>query len=107
MKQKRNQTNAKPRVLVIGSFMMDRVVRTPRTPADGETIIGTNFQRFPGGKGANQAVAAARLGADVIMAGKLGQDEFGDEMLEAIQSENIHSQHVLRDASHHTGVGSV
>jgi sugar/nucleoside kinase (ribokinase family) len=51
----------KPRILVIGSFMMDLVVRTPRAPQEGETVIGTSFNRFPGGKGANQAVAAARI----------------------------------------------
>jgi ribokinase len=68
----------KPKVLVIGSFMMDLVVRTPRVPETGETIIGTSFHRFPCGKGANQAVAAARLGAQVKMAGKAGADVFGD-----------------------------
>ncbi len=57
--------------------MMDLVVRTPRAPKKGETVIGTSFQRFPGGNGANQAVAAARLGAKVTMAGKVGQDVFG------------------------------
>ena len=51
-----------PRILVIGSFMMDLVVRTPRAPKEGETIIGTSFNRFPGGKGANQAVAASPFG---------------------------------------------
>ncbi|MDI9464209.1 MAG: PfkB family carbohydrate kinase, partial [Bacillota bacterium] len=49
----------RPRILVIGSFMMDLVVRAPRAPREGETIIGSSFNRFPGGKGANQAVAAA------------------------------------------------
>lgn len=63
-----------PEILVIGSFMMDLVVRTPRVPENGETIIGVDFHRFPKGKGANQAVAASRLGGKVTMAGKLGED---------------------------------
>lgn len=96
-----------PRILVIGSFMMDLVVRTPRAPKEGETIIGTSFNRFPGGKGANQAVAAARLGARVTMAGKLGQDVFGDQMLAALQQEGVATEHVLRDEQASTGIGSI
>jgi len=96
-----------PRILVIGSFMMDLVVRTPRAPQEGETIIGTSFNRFPGGKGANQAVAAARLGARVTMAGKLGQDVFGDQMLAALQQEGVATEHVLRDEQASTGIGSI
>ncbi|GJM78548.1 hypothetical protein HMSSN139_10440 [Paenibacillus sp. HMSSN-139] len=67
-------------IMVIGSFMMDLVIGANRAPEGGETIIGNSFDRFPGGKGANQAVAAARLGASVAMAGKLGNDPFGEEM---------------------------
>lgn len=96
-----------PRILVIGSFMMDLVVRTPRAPKEGETIIGTSFNRFPGGKGANQAVAVARLGARVTMAGKLGQDVFGDQMLAALQQEGVATEHVLRDEQASTGIGSI
>ncbi len=100
------QTNS-PNILVIGSFMMDLVVRGPRLPYDGETIIGSSFQRFPGGKGANQAVAAARLGANVAMAGKLGEDGFGREMLETLRAENVDTKNILIDKKMPTGVGSV
>lgn len=94
-------------ILVIGSFMMDLVVRTPRAPQNGETIIGTSFSQFPGGKGANQAVAAARLGGDVTMVGKVGNDPFGDEALATIANENINIDYFLRDDKLSTGVGSV
>lgn len=94
-------------ILVIGSFMMDLVVRTPRAPENGETIIGSNFSRFPGGKGANQAVAAARLGGQVTMAGKVGADAFGEQMIATLRKENIDTQHVLLDDAFPTGVGSI
>src|SRR5690606_25274311 len=87
--------------------MMDLVVRTPRAPQNGETIIGTSFSQFPGGKGANQAVAAARLGGDVTMVGKVGNDPFGDEALATIANENINIDYFLRDDKLSTGVGSV
>jgi len=94
-------------ILVIGSFMMDLVVRTPRVPEEGETIIGLSFNRFPGGKGANQAVAAARLGGKVAMAGKLGEDGFGDAFLSVLEEESIDSAYVLRDVEAATGIGSI
>ena len=97
----------RPRILVIGSFMMDLVVRAPRAPREGETIIGSSFNRFPGGKGANQAVAAARLGAAVTMAGKLGEDVFGEQMLTALQKEGVCTKHILRDPETSTGIGSI
>ncbi|WP_449621978.1 ribokinase [Robertmurraya sp. Marseille-Q9965] len=94
-------------ILVIGSFMMDLVVRTPRAPENGETIIGNSFSRFPGGKGANQAVAAARLGGKVTMVGKVGSDNFGDEFLHTLKKENIDTKHIERDLTYPTGVGSI
>ena len=101
MKERQQET------LVIGSFMMDLVVRTPRVPEEGETIIGLSFNRFPGGKGANQAVAAARLGGKVAMAGKLGEDGFGDAFLSVLEEESIDSAYVLRDVEAATGIGSI
>jgi ribokinase len=94
-------------ILILGSFMMDLVVRTPKAPENGETIIGTSFSRFPGGKGANQAVAAARLGGNVTMAGKVGVDEFGDEALKTLNKEKVNTQFMLRDNENSTGVGSI
>lgn len=94
-------------IVVLGSFMMDLVIRAKRAPEAGETVIGESFDRFPGGKGANQAVAAARLGGEVIMAGKLGNDLFGQEMLIAIQRENVDTKHILSVDKVSTGIGSV
>ena len=94
-------------ILIIGSFMMDLVVRTPRVPENGETIIGSSFRRFPGGKGANQAVSAARLGGNVTMVGKLGSDLFGDEMQTVLNNEGINTRYILRDGQAPTGVGFV
>ncbi|MFC4618215.1 ribokinase [Camelliibacillus cellulosilyticus] len=95
------------KILILGSFMMDLVVRTPRAPEKGETIIGTNFHKFPGGKGANQAVAAARLGAEVVMAGKVGNDPFGNEAMETLIKEKVDTHYILRDDAYPTGVGSI
>ncbi|GAB2572187.1 ribokinase [Gracilibacillus alcaliphilus] len=94
-------------ILVIGSFMMDLVVRAPRVPENGETIIGDSFARYPGGKGANQAVTAARLGKKVTMIGKLGIDEFGNEAINTLNKEGVNTDYMLRDPLHPTGVGSV
>ena len=72
-------------ILVAGSLNADLVVRTPRFPQPGETISGEELRVIPGGKGANQAVAAARLGADVAMLGRVGNDNFGDFLLENLR----------------------
>jgi len=95
------------KILVIGSFMTDLVVQTPKVPVEGETIIGNTFNRFTGGKGANQAVAAARLGGDVTMIGKLGEDDFGREHIDALKFENINHHSILIDSQASTGVGNV
>lgn len=97
----------KPKLTVIGSLMMDLVVRTSRIPVAGETVIGTSFGRFPGGKGANQAVAAARLGAVVTMIGKAGADDFGREMRGVLKQEQVDVGHVLEDEHNSTGVAFI
>lgn len=94
-------------IMVIGSFMMDLVIGAERAPQAGETVIGRSFDRFPGGKGANQAVAAARLGAKVSMAGKLGRDSFGEQFLQVLQQEGIEGSDVLVDGEAPTGVGNI
>ncbi len=86
-----------PDILVVGSLNADLVVRAPRFPQPGETISGEDLQVIPGGKGANQAVAAARLGANVSMLGRVGKDNFGDFLLNNLKSNNVDSQHVQRD----------
>lgn len=82
------------KVAVVGSINMDLVTRTDRFPNTGETLMGVAFQRFMGGKGANQAVAAARLGADVRMIGAVGDDGFGYEMLTNLEREGVFTQGV-------------
>jgi len=79
----------RPRVTVLGSLNMDISVTVPRLPEPGATVLGSPARFTPGGKGANQAVAAARLGADVRMAGCVGDDDFGRQLLAALREENI------------------
>jgi ribokinase len=79
----------KPRITVVGSVNMDLVFRTPRIPALGETIQGREFLQIPGGKGANQAVAAARQGAEVTFIGAIGDDGFGVVSRNCLDKEGI------------------
>ncbi|MBN1922153.1 MAG: ribokinase [Anaerolineae bacterium] len=97
----------KPKVTVVGSFNTDLVVRTPRMPVKGETILGGPYLTGPGGKGANQAVAAARLGAQVAMVARLGKDDFGDRAEENLRREGIQTDTVLRTEKTHTGVAVI
>jgi ribokinase len=78
-----------PKVIVVGSLNMDLIVRAPRRPATGETVMGSDLQVLPGGKGLNQAVAAARLGAEVHMVGRVGGDDFGRRFLAFLAAEGI------------------
>ena len=86
-----------PDILVVGSLNADLVVRTPRFPQPGETISGEDLQVIPGGKGSNQAVAAARHGADVSILGRVGVDNFGDLLLENLKSNRVEAGLVQRD----------
>jgi ribokinase len=95
-----------PNIIVVGSLNMDLVVRAPRHPQPGETIIGSDFATFPGGKGANQAVAAARLGATVKMIGCVGNDAFGNELLQNLDADRVDRTLVRRDAAA-TGVALI
>ena len=95
-----------PKVVVVGSFMMDLVIKAERRPQKGETLVGQEFGMFIGGKGCNQAIAAARLGADVTMVGRLGTDLFGDTFMESLGQEGIHTEFIVRDAEVGTGVGT-
>ena len=87
---------ARPRVIVVGSINTDLVVVGERLPAPGETVSGGRFSQHGGGKGANAAVAAARLGAAVTMVGAVGRDPFGDEALELLGREGIDTSGVAR-----------
>jgi ribokinase len=85
--------------------MMDLVARASRRPAPGETLLGESFEMFLGGKGFNQAVAAARAGAATAMVGRVGDDEFGGRFLAALEREGVDASCVRRDAALGTGVG--
>ncbi|SDG87437.1 ribokinase [Propionivibrio dicarboxylicus] len=95
------------RVLVIGSINMDLVVNAARFPGPGETVLGQSFSTFPGGKGANQAVAAKRLGADVTMIGCVGDDAFGTQLTEQLANEGIDTRFVRRVPGVSTGVATI
>jgi ribokinase len=100
--------NPQPKTLhVFGSLNMDLVCRTPRLPQPGETILGTDFKTLPGGKGANQAVAAARLGAAVAMVGRVGKDAFGQQLLNGLQNAGVDASGVMVDAGAPTGVAAI
>jgi ribokinase len=95
-------------ILVVGSLNMDQVVRVPRVPALGETLLGAGSLRLvPGGKGANQAVAMARLGAAVTMAGRIGTDPFGVQLLKALQADGIDTHLVVVDQEEASGVAFI
>jgi ribokinase len=85
------------KILVIGSSNTDMVIKTARFPKPGETIIGGEFFMFPGGKGANQAVAAARMGADVTFITKVGKDIFGQQSIDGFNKEGINTNYILTD----------
>jgi ribokinase len=86
---------------------MDLVIRTPRVPQPGETLLGHDFQTFPGGKGANQAVAAARLGADVTLVGCIGPDTFGERLRAGLESEGVQTRHVGVERDTATGIAAI
>ena len=97
----------KPPLVVVGSSNTDMVVVSQRIPQPGETITGGRFVMAAGGKGANQAVAAARLGAQVAFIARVGADLFGQQALEGYRREGIDTQFVLRDPDQHTGVALI
>lgn len=94
-------------ILIIGSSNTDMVVKTDKLPAPGETVLGGTFLMNPGGKGANQAVAAARLGGRVTFVAKVGGDIFGQQAIDGFQHEGIDTTYVLTDADHPSGVALI
>jgi ribokinase len=97
----------RPKVTVLGSLNMDISVTVPRLPAPGATVLGDTAQFTPGGKGANQAVAAARLGAEVRMVGCVGDDDFGRQLLAALRAEGIDADAVRTVTSVPTGLAMI
>ncbi|WP_317203421.1 ribokinase [Janthinobacterium sp.] len=96
-----------PRITIVGSVNMDLVFRTPRMPAVGETIAGREFRQIPGGKGANQAVAAARLGGAVTLIGRVGADAFGTQLRACLAADGIDVTHLPAQAGMATGVAAI
>ena len=98
---------ATPKVAVVGSLNIDLVCHATRRPDKGETIIGDAFDIFTGGKGFNQATAAARLGAEVTLIGSVGADPFGEMLLAAVENEGMNSRFVTRRTDIGTGVATI
>lgn len=96
-----------PKIAVIGSINMDLVTTSERFPQPGETLLGSGFTQFTGGKGANQAVAAARLGASVSLIGAVGDDGFGSTLLESLQKEGVDTNAVHIAADHPSGIANI
>jgi ribokinase len=94
-------------IIVFGSINMDLVTRTPRLPIAGETLQGYEFFTAPGGKGANQAVAAARLGISTQIVGRLGDDDFGRQLLAGLQAADVQTDGILVDESASSGVAVI
>jgi len=97
----------KPKIVVIGSANTDMIVRTVRLPKHGETVLGDNFIQARGGKGANQAIAAARLGADVTFVARLGRDHFGQDAINAYEKDGINTKYIVWDEEASTGVALI
>jgi ribokinase len=96
---------AAARLTVVGSINLDLVARAERLPRPGETVSGARFSRVPGGKGANQAVAAARLGAEVALVGCVGGDQHADEALAGLRDSGVEPRWLVKDAS--TGIALI
>ncbi len=97
----------KTAITVVGSINMDLITYTSRIPSIGETILGTSFKMNPGGKGANQAVAAAKLGVGVCMIGKIGKDDFSKELIENLSRNKVVTKNIKKDQSSFSGIASI
>ncbi len=94
-------------ITVVGSLNVDMVTQVPRFPEPGETVLGVEFHTVPGGKGANQAVAAARLGAQVSMVGRMGQGEFNRLLLDSLTRNGVNHKYVTQSARATTGTALI
>ena len=97
----------KPKIVVIGSCNTDMVVKANRLPVPGETVLGESFLMCPGGKGANQSIAAARLGGDVTFIAKTGNDLFARQSIELFETEGINTNYIFSDPNHPSGVALI
>lgn len=96
-----------PKILVVGSLVMDLIATSKRFVKAGETILGDSFSTAPGGKGANQAYQMAKLGADVSFFGKVGYDAFGDEMIESLKNAGTDTHMILKTSEASSAVGHI
>jgi len=94
-------------IVVVGGINMDYLVRGQKLPKPGETVMGETFQEAPGGKGANQAVAAARLGARVVLLARVGADERGSAIIKRLKDEGVETKYIVKDEEQPTGVALV
>ncbi len=95
------------RIFVVGSYVEGLTIRVPRMPALGESLVGDSFTMGPGGKGSNQAIAAARLGAEVHLLACVGADIFGDRAMQLYTAEGISTEHIHQIPGAHSGIGFV
>ena len=103
----RRAPERRPRVVVVGSYAVGLVMRTTRIPARGETVVGHDYQSMDGGKGSNQAIACARLGADTVFLAALGDDANGEAAIALLQGEGVDTSFVRRIDEAPTGVGFI
>jgi len=96
-----------PKMTIVGSLNMDLVIRSARIPRPGETILGGEFHAIQGGKGANQAVAAARAGGQVTFVARVGQDMFGKEAVNGFIKDGITTEYIIRDPQSPSGVAEI
>lgn len=96
-----------PRITVVGSFAVGMTIRAPHFPVQGETLLGSDFDMGPGGKGSNQAVGAARLGAESHFVSMIGEDLFGEMAIKLYEQEGVHTSHLRRTTARNTGVGFI
>jgi ribokinase len=95
------------KILVIGSSNTEMIFKAPSIPAAGETILGSSFSMSPGGRGVNQAIAAARSGGEVIFIGRTGNDLFGEQVIQVLVQNKIDTSHVIRDKTLASGISSI
>lgn len=94
-------------VIVFGSINLDLVIEVPRLPAKGETVVGDRFYATPGGKGANQAVAIAKLGIPVSLVGQVGEDTFGQSLIATLQAEGVNTSGITINPHTYSGIASI
>ncbi|NHJ33681.1 MAG: ribokinase [Asgard group archaeon] len=97
----------RPKIVVLGSLHTDLTIKVKTLPRIGESILGESFKKSPGGKGANQAVAAVKLGADVTLIGRVGADLFGKELIKNLMENGIDTKYIIEDRGIFTGIALI